>query len=91
MAYINPNGQTVEVGVRDQGPGIPDEYREAVFERFHRVPNARGVPGSGLGLAIVAQVAMGIGGEAYAAAAPEGGALVAMVLPLAEAPEDSDE
>lgn len=84
VAYIHPNGKTVEVGVRDAGPGIPDEYREVVFERFHRVPNARGVPGSGLGLAIVAQVAQGAGGEAYAAAAPEGGALVAMVLPLAQ-------
>jgi two-component system sensor histidine kinase MprB len=82
VAYIHPNGATVEIGVRDSGPGIPEEYREAVFERFHRVPMARGVPGSGLGLAIVAQVASGAGGEAYAAAAPEGGALVAMVLPL---------
>jgi two-component system sensor histidine kinase MprB len=91
VAYIEPNGRTVEVGVRDAGPGIPDEYREAVFERFHRVPNARGVPGSGLGLAIVAQVAQGIGGEAYAASAPEGGALVAMVLPLAEGADDPDE
>jgi two-component system sensor histidine kinase MprB len=83
VAYVRLNGESVEIGVRDSGPGIPAEYREAVFERFHRVPMARGVPGSGLGLAIVAQVATGAGGEVYAAAAPEGGALVAMVLPLA--------
>jgi signal transduction histidine kinase len=42
--------------VRDNGPGIPDAYREKVFERFYRIP---GNPesGSGLGLAIVEKVA----------------------------------
>ena len=83
VAYIQPNGETVEIGVRDSGPGIPEEFREVVFERFHRAPMARGVPGSGLGLSIVAQVALSAGGEAYAAESPEGGALVAMILPLA--------
>jgi len=83
VAYVYPNGANVEIGVRDQGPGIPEEYRDSVFERFHRVPMARGVPGSGLGLAIVAQVATGAGGRAYADTSPEGGARVAMILPLA--------
>jgi two-component system sensor histidine kinase MprB len=91
VAYVRPNSESVEIGVRDSGPGIPEEYRESVFERFHRVPMARGVPGSGLGLAIVAQVASGAGGEAYASVAPEGGAMVAMVLPLAGAGEASHE
>jgi two-component system sensor histidine kinase MprB len=90
MAYVHPNAATVEIGVRDSGPGIPEEYREAVFERFHRVPMARGVPGSGLGLAIVAQVATGAGGEVYAAASPDGGALVAMILPLVSGSDRAD-
>lgn len=42
--------------VEDDGPGIPPDLREKVFERFWRVPGS-GQPGTGLGLAIVAEVA----------------------------------
>jgi two-component system sensor histidine kinase QseC len=45
-----------EVTVDDQGPGIPGELRERVFERFFRAPD-QSQPGSGLGLAIVKSVA----------------------------------
>jgi two-component system, OmpR family, sensor histidine kinase MprB len=45
---------TVSVG--DSGPGIADEDRQLVFDRFWRSPSARALPGSGLGLSIVAQV-----------------------------------
>ncbi|MDO9224450.1 MAG: ATP-binding protein [Pseudomonadota bacterium] len=41
--------------VEDDGPGIPPEQREQVFQRFHRIPGS-GQPGSGLGLAIVHEV-----------------------------------
>jgi signal transduction histidine kinase len=43
--------------IADDGPGIPQEERERVFERFHRVNGGRGTRGSGLGLSIVAAVA----------------------------------
>jgi two-component system, OmpR family, sensor kinase len=42
--------------VEDSGPGIPDDERERVFDRFYRVPGTD-EPGSGLGLAIVKTVA----------------------------------
>ena len=62
-----PNGGKVTVNVRreageivlsveDNGPGIPKEEREKVFERFHRVMGT-GQEGSGLGLAIVMEIA----------------------------------
>jgi two-component system sensor histidine kinase MprB len=44
------------VSVSDSGPGIADEDRQFVFDRFWRSPSARALPGSGLGLSIVAQV-----------------------------------
>jgi len=46
----------VLLAVADNGPGIPDEERERVFERFYR-PAGQDAPGSGIGLAIVSQVA----------------------------------
>ena len=45
-------GHAVELSVTDDGPGIPPDERERVFERFHRLDAARSVGGAGLGLAI---------------------------------------
>lgn len=45
------------VVVVDDGPGIPEEERDAVLRRFHRVEKSRHAPGSGLGLSLVAAVA----------------------------------
>src|SRR5699024_4436340 len=52
----------VELTVADSGPGIPEEEREKVFERFYRAIQSRSMPGSGLGLAIVEQVIARHGG-----------------------------
>lgn len=49
-------GQQVEFAVTDDGPGIPEDERERVFERFHRVMGSE-PSGSGLGLSIVKQIA----------------------------------
>lgn len=52
----------VFVEVEDDGPGIPEEERSKVFERFYRVPGSAGA-GTGLGLAIVREVADRHGAE----------------------------
>ena len=44
------------IEVRDDGPGIPPEERDAVLRRFHRGVAARDVPGSGLGLSVVVAI-----------------------------------
>jgi two-component system, OmpR family, sensor histidine kinase TctE len=54
-------GRRVVVEVADQGPGIAEELREEVFERFRKAAPAS--PGAGLGLAIVRQVVAAHGGE----------------------------
>jgi signal transduction histidine kinase len=52
---VRPSDGAIELAVADEGPGIPAEERERVFERFHRLA---GDPtrGSGLGLPIVKAV-----------------------------------
>jgi two-component system sensor histidine kinase MprB len=57
------NATHAELVVSDHGPGIPEQERELVFERFFRSITARAVPGSGLGLAIVKQVVLKHGGQ----------------------------
>ena len=69
-----------EVTVRDHGPGIAEEERTRVFDRFYRAPDARGTPGSGLGLAIVRRVAETHHGSATAEEASGGGALLRLKL-----------
>jgi signal transduction histidine kinase len=54
-------GGTLMLSVADDGPGIAEELRELVFERFYRV-NGNTAPGSGLGLAIVRQAVRRMGG-----------------------------
>jgi two-component system sensor histidine kinase PrrB len=65
--------------VDDDGPGIPAEDRERVFERFARGATTT-APGSGLGLAVVAQQAALHGGTAHAEASPLGGARLVVEL-----------
>jgi len=73
----------VVLQVDDDGPGVPEEFRRAVFERFTRLDDARDRErgGTGLGLAIVAEIAAAHGGSVSVSAAPLGGARFEVVLP----------
>ncbi len=64
--------------VCDRGPGIPEEDRERVFDRFYRVDATRTMPGSGLGLAMVAEIASAHGGETFVEDREGGGVCVGM-------------
>jgi signal transduction histidine kinase len=52
---LHAAGNTVTVS--DSGPGVPEDAREDVFRRFHRLEESRNAPGSGLGLSLVRAVA----------------------------------
>jgi signal transduction histidine kinase len=77
-------GGTAGVSVTDQGPGIPSEEREHVFERFHRGRAAGPESGFGLGLAIGRELAERMGGDLRLADREPPGACFVLTLPAAE-------
>ncbi|MDB5457047.1 MAG: integral rane sensor signal transduction histidine kinase [Caulobacter sp.] len=80
----------LEFSVTDTGPGVPDEDRGRVVQRFVRLENSRSEPGAGLGLSLVAAVAASHGGRLELAEGPGKvgkmgpGLRVALVLPRVE-------
>ena len=74
---------SVRFVVEDEGPGIPDESKQAVFERFTRIGTSNGRSGMGLGLYIVRTVSEGHGGRAYVEDREGGGSRFVMELPAA--------
>ena len=65
----------VEVRVTDDGPGIPADERERVFDRLYTARPVAGRPvGTGIGLAIVSELALAMGGSARCAAVDDAGA-----------------
>lgn len=73
----------VRIYVDDDGPGVPDEFRERVFAKFFRAPGTE-KPGSGLGLSIVRDVVRAHGGEVGVESSGMGGARFWLRLPTAE-------
>jgi two-component system phosphate regulon sensor histidine kinase PhoR len=73
----------IELFVQDDGPGIPPESLERVFERFYRVDKARAREqgGTGLGLSIVKHIVQAHGGEVRVESQPGKGAAFYFTLP----------
>ena len=78
-------GETVRIAVVDNGPGIPRNEQERIFERFYRLdPDmARGVGGTGLGLYIAKQLVERMGGRLVVTSEPGHGATFVTELPSA--------
>jgi signal transduction histidine kinase len=85
MVTVRHTDDTVELTVDDDGPGIPQEDRERVFERFVRLDPARSARagGTGLGLAIVREVTRHHGGSVRIEQSGTGGASLLVSLPAA--------
>jgi two-component system sensor histidine kinase PrrB len=76
---VTSSSDGVEIAIDDNGTGVPEEERTAVFERFSRGSTAAR-SGSGLGLALVAQQAELHGGNASLHASPLGGTRLLLTL-----------
>ena len=72
-----------QVAVVDRGPGVPQDERVRIFERFARVETTSERPGVGLGLYIVSIISRNHGGSARVEETPGGGATFVVDLPLA--------
>jgi len=72
------------VTVEDDGPGLPEDELEAVFEPFHRAERSRNreTGGAGLGLTVARQAARASGGDVTLANRPTGGLVANLSLPL---------
>jgi len=93
MKYGKPRGKitvslrnapgAVMLTVEDDGPGVPPQEREKVFDRFYRIPGTKG-DGCGLGLSIVHQIAKAHGAAVRLMDAPgDGGLRVEIRFPAA--------
>ncbi|SFJ27685.1 HAMP domain-containing protein [Desulfomicrobium apsheronum] len=85
VSFVLLHGEgELKIQVRDQGPGIPPEAREAIFKKFHTAPSSgrSGKPGgTGLGLAICSQIVRAHGGRIWVEGNPEGGSIFTFTLP----------
>ena len=86
---VTVGGRTVEEGsievfVQDDGPGIPADALERVFERFYRVDKGRSqeLGGTGLGLSIVKHIVQAHGGRVWAESIPGKGSTFYFTLPI---------
>lgn len=78
------DGKFTRVTVDDSGPGIPEDLRQRVFDRFYQVDPARQrnvIRGNGLGLPICQSITENLGGSIDVTTSPEGGARFQVLLP----------
>ncbi len=82
--HLAAAADALTVHIRDDGPGIPDDQLEKVFEPFHRLEGSRSreTGGTGLGLAVVRSMIRAHGGEVRLANRHAGGLQAEVVLPL---------
>jgi signal transduction histidine kinase len=88
---LGTSGATVQMTVRDDGPGIPRDEQQAVFQKFVRGEAARSarIKGTGIGLALSRQIVRAHGGDLTLASEPGHGAAFTVTLP-ADGPARSE-
>ena len=87
LVAVEKNGNIVRISVRDHGPGVPEDFKPHIFEKFAQADatSARQKGGTGLGLSIVKQIVERLGGEVGFDDAPGGGTIFHVELPAWDA------
>lgn len=82
---ITNDGENVQVDIADEGPGIPADNLEAIFDKFHQVggKDTYRPGGTGLGLPISRQIINHLGGRIWVTSVPSAGATFSFTLPVA--------
>ncbi|HCT45916.1 MAG TPA: hypothetical protein DF699_11950, partial [Phycisphaerales bacterium] len=73
-------GDRIRVDFTDNGPGVPEQYRELIFQLFQRLETD--IHGTGVGLSIVRRVVEIHGGKVWIEDGPDGGARFCIELPV---------
>ena len=79
-AFVDNDRHNIVFSVSDSGIGVPEKFREEIFERFVKLDPSS--PGSGLGLYVAQQIAESIGGKITYQAAEPWGSVFSLILPL---------
>ena len=84
LVSAHENGGVLLVSVTDNGPGVPQENRDKIFEKYHENSQAlvSGTRGTGLGLAISRQIVEFFGGKIWVDNVAAGGARFSFTVPL---------
>jgi len=92
VVTIEAANDRIRIAVRDHGSGIPEEFKDRVYEKFVQVDasDTRQRGGTGLGLSIVKQLMIRLGGEVSHDAAQDGGTIFRVDLPRGDARAASD-
>ncbi len=88
-AFVDSDTGYVNVQLDDEGPGIPEEDRERVFEKYQRVNSQSASKGLGLGLAFCKLAVEAHGGHIWVKDSDSGGACFCFTLPVAGGPDQA--
>jgi PAS domain S-box-containing protein len=86
LIRVLPGAATLRIEVEDEGPGIPEEFRSRIFEKFAQADAspARRFEGTGLGLSIARKIVEGMGGTIGFSTVVGQGSIFYVVVPRAE-------
>ena len=76
-------GTHLVIRISDTGHGVPEQYKESIFQPFFRVDKSRSraMGGAGLGLALVSEIARQHNGQVKVTQSSEKGSTIALILP----------
>ena len=89
VVLASGDGQ-VKMCVEDQGPGVPAEARERIFDKFYSLPAQSTLAGVGLGLYICRELVALHGGRLWYEARPEGGSRFCFTVPASPGRSDGE-